>query len=250
MGRRRARLPRPDRRHRGVVVRACAPGRGRGGVDAGRPRLPTPATCSATSRRSRSPRSWWRCSASTAECSSRTAAPRPTRPPTSWCGGMPARAAATSSRPTRASTAARWARSRLTGKPSIREPFGPFGADVVFVPYGDVDALDGCGHRSNRCGVPRADARRGRRHRAARSATCARRARSATATGAAFVLDEIQSGIGRTGSWFLHEAEGVRPDVITLAKGLGGGLPIGACIGIGELRRRVRQGRARQHVRR
>ena len=48
------------------------------------------------------------------------------------------------------------------------------------------------------------------------------------------MLDEIQSGIGRTGSWFAHQAEGVTPDVMTLAKGLGGGLPIGACVGFGE----------------
>ena len=53
------------------------------------------------------------------------------------------------------------------------------------------------------------------------------------AAGALLVLDEIQSGIGRTGAWFAHQREGVLPDVITLAKGLGGGLPIGACIGIG-----------------
>ena len=54
------------------------------------------------------------------------------------------------------------------------------------------------------------------------------------AAGALLVLDEIQSGIGRTGAWFAHQAEGVRPDVMTLAKGLGGGLPIGAAIGFGE----------------
>ena len=47
------------------------------------------------------------------------------------------------------------------------------------------------------------------------------------------VVDEVQSGIGRTGHWFASQAEGVRPDVITLAKGLGGGLPIGACLGLG-----------------
>jgi acetylornithine aminotransferase len=51
--------------------------------------------------------------------------------------------------------------------------------------------------------------------------------------GALLVLDEIQSGIGRTGDWFAHQREGVLPDVLTLAKGLGGGLPIGACIGLG-----------------
>jgi len=44
------------------------------------------------------------------------------------------------------------------------------------------------------------------------------------------VLDEIQTGIGRTGHWFAHQAEGVAPDLVTLAKGLGGGLPIGACL--------------------
>ena len=48
------------------------------------------------------------------------------------------------------------------------------------------------------------------------------------------MLDEIQSGIGRTGAWFAHQSEGVTPDVMTLAKGLGGGLPIGACVGFGE----------------
>jgi acetylornithine aminotransferase len=47
------------------------------------------------------------------------------------------------------------------------------------------------------------------------------------------VADEIQSAIGRTGAWFAHQHEGVVPDVLTLAKGLGGGLPIGACVAFG-----------------
>ena len=51
--------------------------------------------------------------------------------------------------------------------------------------------------------------------------------------GALLVLDEVQTGIGRTGTWFAHQHDDVRPDVMTLAKGLGGGLPIGACIAIG-----------------
>jgi acetylornithine/N-succinyldiaminopimelate aminotransferase len=54
-----------------------------------------------------------------------------------------------------------------------------------------------------------------------------------TAHGALLVLDEVQTGVGRTGHWFAHQADGVEPDVITLAKGLGGGLPIGACIAFG-----------------
>jgi len=48
--------------------------------------------------------------------------------------------------------------------------------------------------------------------------------------GALLVLDEVQTGIGRCGSWFAHQRDGVAPDVMTLAKGLAGGLPIGACI--------------------
>ena len=54
-----------------------------------------------------------------------------------------------------------------------------------------------------------------------------------SAQGALLVLDEVQTGIGRTGNWFAHQRSGIRPDIITLAKGLGGGLPIGAVIGIG-----------------
>jgi acetylornithine aminotransferase len=53
------------------------------------------------------------------------------------------------------------------------------------------------------------------------------------AAGALLVVDEIQSGIGRAGAWFAHQPDGALPDVLTLAKGLGGGLPIGACIGLG-----------------
>jgi len=62
------------------------------------------------------------------------------------------------------------------------------------------------------------------------------------AAGALLVIDEIQSGIGRAGTWFAHQAEGVLPDVLTLAKGLGGGLPIGACIGLGGTARAFRKG--------
>ncbi len=58
-------------------------------------------------------------------------------------------------------------------------------------------------------------------------------ARSPRRRGALLVADEIQSAIGRTGHWFAHQADGYLPDILTLAKGLGGGLPIGACIGFG-----------------
>jgi acetylornithine aminotransferase len=120
----------------------------------------------------------------------------------------------------------------LTGKPAIREPFGPYGVDVRFVPYGDAAALtaavtDGCAAvflepTQGEAGViPPPDG----------YLTAARKA--CDAAGALLVIDEIQSGIGRTGTWFAHQREDVRPDILTLAKGLGGGIPIGACIGVG-----------------
>jgi acetylornithine/N-succinyldiaminopimelate aminotransferase len=120
----------------------------------------------------------------------------------------------------------------LTGKDSIRVPFGPFGADVRFVPYGDAGALRAA--VTGECAAVFLEPTQGEGgiipspdgYLAEARAIC-------DATGAALVLDEIQSGIGRTGAWFQHQHDGVRPDVITLAKGLGGGLPIGACVGFG-----------------
>jgi acetylornithine/N-succinyldiaminopimelate aminotransferase len=120
----------------------------------------------------------------------------------------------------------------LTGKESIRAPFGPFGLTVRFVPYGDADALRAAVDADvaavflepglGESGVIPAPAGY---LRAAREAC--------DQTGALLVLDEIQTGIGRTGVWFAHQAAGVRPDVLTLAKGLGGGLAVGACVGLG-----------------
>ncbi|MFE3451103.1 acetylornithine transaminase [Nonomuraea sp. NPDC059194] len=120
----------------------------------------------------------------------------------------------------------------LTGKKAIRDQFGPFPVEVRFVPYGDADALaqavtDDCiavflEPTQGEAGVvPPPDGY----FKAARE-IC-------TSTGALLVADEIQSAIGRTGHWFAHQADGVVPDILTLAKGLGGGLPIGACLGFG-----------------
>ncbi|MGW0231778.1 acetylornithine transaminase [Actinopolymorpha singaporensis] len=120
----------------------------------------------------------------------------------------------------------------LTGKAAIREPFGPFGLDVRFVPYGDADALKNA--VTDECAgvfLEPAQGEAGVVPPPHGYLTAARQI--CDATGAVLVLDEIQSGVGRTGTWFAHQHEGVRPDVLTLAKGLGGGLPIGACIGVG-----------------
>jgi acetylornithine/N-succinyldiaminopimelate aminotransferase len=129
----------------------------------------------------------------------------------------------------------------LTGKSSIREPFGPFGAQVRFVPFGDAAALaDATGPD---CAAVFLEPGLGEGGVVPPPAGYLRAAREACdAAGALLVADEIQSGIGRTGNWFACQAEQVMPDVITLAKGLGGGLPIGACIGVGAAGTGLRKG--------
>jgi acetylornithine/N-succinyldiaminopimelate aminotransferase len=121
----------------------------------------------------------------------------------------------------------------LTGKDSIREPFGPFGLTVRFVPFGDADVLRAA--VGPECAAVFLEPCLGEGGVVPAPAGYLRAARDACdRAGAMLVIDEIQSAIGRTGAWFAHQAEGVRPDVLTLAKGLGGGLPIGACIGFGD----------------
>ena len=120
----------------------------------------------------------------------------------------------------------------LTGKASIRDPFGPFGIDVRFVPFGDADALRAAAGPD--CAAVFVEPCQGEAGVIPPPPGYLRAARDACdASGAVLVIDEIQSGIGRTGDWFAYSCEGVTPDVLTLAKGLGGGLPIGACVGFG-----------------
>ena len=120
----------------------------------------------------------------------------------------------------------------LTWKPAYREPFEPLPGEVSFVPYGDAAALAAAIDDETaavflepiqgEAGVVPAPAGY---LEAARELT--------TASGALLVLDEVQTGCGRTGDWFAFQRSGIVPDVVTVAKGLGGGFPIGACIGIG-----------------
>ncbi|SKB03483.1 acetylornithine aminotransferase apoenzyme [Aeromicrobium choanae] len=121
----------------------------------------------------------------------------------------------------------------LTSKAAYREPFEPLPGDVRWVPYGDADALAAAVDDTvaavilepiqGEAGVivPPAD-----------YLAAARRITSEH--GALLWLDEVQTGMGRTGDWFGHTPSGVTPDLVTLAKGLGGGIPIGACVALGD----------------
>jgi acetylornithine/N-succinyldiaminopimelate aminotransferase len=120
----------------------------------------------------------------------------------------------------------------LTGQEPKRAPFAPLPAEVSHLPYGDVDALAAAVTDETAAVV--LEPILGEAGVIIPPEGYLQAAREITSRhGALLVLDEVQTGIGRTGHWFAHQAVGVTPDVITLAKGLAGGMPIGACIGIG-----------------
>ena len=101
------------------------------------------------------------------------------------------------------------------------------------MPYGDAEALAAAVDEDTAAVFLEPIAGRERRRRAAGRLPGGGARDHRPRAGALLVLDEIQTGIGRTGAWFAHQGEGVLPDVVTLAKGLGGGLPIGACVAFG-----------------
>ncbi|KKW63513.1 acetylornithine aminotransferase [Mycolicibacterium elephantis] len=120
----------------------------------------------------------------------------------------------------------------LTGQPSKQAPFAPLPGDVTFVPYGDVDALAHAVDADTAAVF--LEPIMGEGGVVVPPAGYLVAAREITAEhGALLVLDEVQTGMGRTGAFFAHQHDGIVPDVVTLAKGLGGGLPIGACIAVG-----------------
>jgi acetylornithine aminotransferase len=121
----------------------------------------------------------------------------------------------------------------LTGQPAKRAPFEPLPGGVSFVPYGDAAALTAAVDGSTAAVV--LEPVLGEGGVVPAPAGYLETAREVTrANGALLVLDEVQTGIGRTGAWFAHQAAGVEPDVLTLAKGLGGGLPVSACLAFGD----------------
>ncbi len=120
----------------------------------------------------------------------------------------------------------------ITANPKYRAPFEPLPGEVTFVPFGDVDALRAAvddtvaavvleSVQGENGVVPAPEGYL----RAAREIT--------TAHGALLWIDEVQTGMGRTGDWLAHSASGITADLVTLAKGLGNGFPVGACIATG-----------------
>ncbi|MFE0105085.1 acetylornithine transaminase [Streptomyces sp. NPDC059009] len=120
----------------------------------------------------------------------------------------------------------------LTGQPVKQRPFQPLPGDISHVPYGDIEALRAVVTQHTAFVI--LEPIQGENGVIVPPPGYLTAAREITAaTGTLLVLDEVQTGIGRTGRWFAAEAEGVEADVITLAKGLGGGLPIGATLAFG-----------------
>ncbi|SDT14878.1 acetylornithine aminotransferase apoenzyme [Pseudarthrobacter equi] len=121
----------------------------------------------------------------------------------------------------------------LTAKEAYRAPFEPLPGGVVHIPFGDIAALEAAVDGTVAAVfLEPIQGEAGVRPlppgylKAAREAT--------TKAGALLILDEVQTGIGRTGKWFASSDSGIVPDAITLAKGLGGGFPIGALLTFGE----------------
>ena len=120
----------------------------------------------------------------------------------------------------------------LTAQLAKQDPFRPLPGDVVDVPFGDARSLEQSVTDATAAVV--LEPIQGEGGVVVPPPGYLQRARSVTdEAGALLIIDEVQTGIGRTGTWFAHQHEGVVPDVMTLAKGLGGGLPIGAVVATG-----------------
>jgi acetylornithine aminotransferase len=120
----------------------------------------------------------------------------------------------------------------LTGQPAKQAPFEPLPGHVTHVPFGDVDALAAA--VDDETAAVFLEPIMGEGGVVVPPAGYLAAAREITTRhGALLVVDEVQTGVGRTGVFYAHQHDGITPDVVTLAKGLGGGLPIGACLAVG-----------------
>jgi acetylornithine/N-succinyldiaminopimelate aminotransferase len=126
----------------------------------------------------------------------------------------------------------------LTSKAAYREPFEPLPGSVTHIPWGDDDEL-AAAVSSSTAAVFLEPIQGEAGVRVSPPGYLAAARRATRSAGALLVLDEVQSGAGRTGAWFAHQlasvgpAAEVQPDIVTMAKGLGGGIPIGAVIALG-----------------
>jgi acetylornithine/N-succinyldiaminopimelate aminotransferase len=120
----------------------------------------------------------------------------------------------------------------LTSKAAYREPFEPLPGEVTFVPYGDEQALaEAVTDQTAAILLEPIQGEAGVEVPPEGYLAAARRI--ADQHGALLWLDEVQTGMGRVGRWFCHATSGASPDIVTVAKGLAGGFPVGACIGLG-----------------
>jgi len=120
----------------------------------------------------------------------------------------------------------------LTGQPSKRNPFKPLLKDIKHVTFGDITAMRKAVNKKTAMVI--VEPIMGEAGVMVPPFGYLKQLRDmCNETGALLVFDCVQTGMGRTGTWFGFEDEKIRPDVITLAKGLGGGLPLGAMITLG-----------------
>ena len=120
----------------------------------------------------------------------------------------------------------------LTGQPSKRNPFKPLVKNIKHVTFGDVSAMRKAVNKKTAMVI--VEPIMGEAGVIVPPFGYLKQLRElCSELGVLLVFDCVQTGIGRTGTWFGYEEEKIRPDVITLAKGLGGGLPLGAMISLG-----------------
>ena len=120
----------------------------------------------------------------------------------------------------------------LTGQPAKRDIFAPIIEKIKYVPYGDAASMKRAVNKKTAMVI--VEPIQGENGVITPPAGYLRQLREiCDDNGALLVIDSVQTGMGRTGFWFGYEHEEITPDVITLAKGLGGGLPLGAMIAIG-----------------
>jgi predicted acetylornithine/succinylornithine family transaminase len=122
-----------------------------------------------------------------------------------------------------------WAAISATGQPHYHEGFGPLVPGFVHVPFGNLEAMDAVIDEET-CAILVEPVQGEGGVLAPDPAYLAGLRAIADKHRILLILDEVQTGVGRTGKWFAHEHSGVTPDIMSLAKGLAGGVPIGAML--------------------